>query len=138
MSILTKSWNSKIIFITLITFAWVSTSWSADSALISAQLKQLDRYNGAIILDISSTAPATLIVELVLPNGNRIVHTSPNASKRNKKQNSVKWLLKNTSAGEMEFLFQTDKSFTPSDCSVTLRYKDRASNKLTEQRVPIE
>lgn len=99
---------------------------------VTARLYQTDDSMTFIEINLTSPAPPTLIVEMRLPPGSQIVRTSPQFSKQNKKNNTIKWLLKNVKDSSLTIQLVTRSKLDLGSTSVHIRYRSRNSGSLKE------
>jgi len=67
-----------------------------------------------------------------MPQGSRIIETSPKFSKQNKKNHSVKWLVKNVKTGASTIKIVTQADLDLGSSHVLIRYRDSDDGKLRE------
>ena len=99
---------------------------------VTARLYQADDSMTFIEINLTSPAPPTLIVEMRLPPGSKILRASPEFSKQNKKNNTIKWLLKNVKDGSVTIQLVTRSKLDLGATSVDIRYRSRNSGSLKE------
>ena len=109
-----------------------STPFSAYAEVVSARVYQEKGTTTFIEITLSKPAPATVIVEMRLPQGSRIMETSPKFSKQNKKNHSVKWLMKNVKTGSSTIKIVTQTDLDLGSSHVLVRYRDSNDGKLRE------
>jgi len=121
-----------LIIIFLVPVFFFSTVLSAHAAVVSARVYQENGTTTFIEIKLSKPAPATLIVEMRMPQGSRIIETSPKFSKQNKKNHSVKWLVKNVKTGASTIKIVTQADLDLGSSHVLIRYRDSDDGKLRE------
>ncbi len=113
--------------VTLLCFANLSLAET-----VTARLYQSDDSMTFIEINLTSPAPPTLIVEMRIPPGSQILRTSPQFSKQNKKNNTIKWLLKNVKESSFTIQLVTQSKLDLGSTSVHIRYRSRESGSLKE------
>lgn len=99
---------------------------------LTARLYQAEGFRTFIEINLTSPAPPTLIVEMRLPPGSQILRSSPHFSKQNKKNNTVKWLLKNVKESSLTIELVTQSKLELGSTSAYVRYRSRDSGTLKE------
>lgn len=87
------------------------------------------------LVEVTSPAPSSLIVQHFHPTGITIIGTSPQANKVNPGSGIAKWFLKNIQPGTYRFSLSFNKSVTQGDIRLILRYRDPASGSFKESAV---
>ena len=121
-----------LIIILLVPVFFFSTPLSAYAEVVSARVYQENGTTTFIEIKLSTPAPATFIVEMRMPQGSRIIETSPKFSKQNKKNYSVKWLMKNVKTGVSTIKIVTQSDLDLRSSHVLIRYRDSNDGKLRE------
>ena len=130
------SLKTRTLYMVMVTFMGVVTLLCfANLSLaetVTARLYQSDDSMTFIEINLTSPAPPTLIVEMRIPPGSQILRTSPQFSKQNKKNNTIKWLLKNVKESSFTIQLVTQSKLDLGSTSVHIRYRSRESGSLKE------
>jgi len=84
-------------------------------------------------ISIDSPPPSSLIITHVIPPGNTVKDTTPNADKIKKR--TVKWLLKNNSQGIMSFHLDFTHPVSADSLYFELRYRKDSTGSSQSIRV---
>ncbi len=130
------SLKTRTLYMVMVTFMSVVTLLCfanlSRAETVTARLYQSDDSLTFIEINLTSPAPPTLIVEMRIPPGSQILTTSPQFSKQNKKNNTIKWLLKNVKESSFTIQLVTQSKLDLGSTSVHIRYRSRESGSLKE------
>ncbi len=130
------SLKTRTLYMVMVTFMSVVTLLCfanlSHAETVTARLYQSDDSLTFIEINLTSPAPPTLIVEMRIPPGSQILRTSPQFSKQNKKNNTIKWLLKNVKESSFTIQLVTQSKLDLGSTSVHIRYRSRESGSLKE------
>ncbi|PID41656.1 MAG: hypothetical protein CR981_03025 [Proteobacteria bacterium] len=123
-------YTGKTLFVISCSLLFVSTvillplNGSARGASVTSRLLEGENNCVAIVLNIDSPPPASLIVHLFLPGSVRLTGSAPDPSKINKKNNSVKWLFKKVGAGQQLISVCLTQPVNLDQLTARVRYHD--------------
>lgn len=107
----------------------------ANAENVTAHIYQNGETITNIDISLSPPSPNTLIVEMRLPPGSRVLKTMPPFSKQNKDDNTIKWLLKNIKEPTVTIQLVSQTRLDLGSTTVNIRYRDRNSGDLQELQV---
>lgn len=122
-----------LVIVTFISFiAPLSFPLLSYAETVTARLYQTGETMTFIDINLTPPAPPTLIVEMKLPSGSKIIKTMPPFSKQNKKNNTIKWLLKNVKDTSFTIQLVTQAKLDLGSTTAHIRYRNRETGSLKE------
>ena len=96
----------------------------------------LGRDGDKLILKLSlpSPPPVNLIAQITVPPGVKIVSTSPQAAKVDRKKSQIKWLVKNPRPGAAQFSVTTSPGADPASASAVVLYRNPGDGSMVKIR----
>lgn len=126
----------KTLYLLMVTFISIIAPLSfpllSFAETVTARLYQTAETKTFIDIKLTPPAPPTLIVEMKLPSGSNVIKTMPPFSKQNKKNNTIKWLLKNVKDTSFSIQLITQAKLDLGSTTVHIRYRNRDTGSLTE------
>ena len=130
------SLQTKTLYLVMVTFISIIASLSfprlSYAETVSARLYQTGESKTFIDINLTPPAPPTLIVEMKLPPGSKIIKAKPPLSKQNKKDNTIKWLLKKVKGKSLTLQLVTQTKLDLGSTTVHIRYRNRDTGSLKE------
>ncbi len=126
--------NTLLLILTFILLTCTALSGYAAST-VDAKYQSVSNNKVVFLVEVGSPAPSSLIVSHKHPPGNRLMSTSPAATKMNQKAGVSKWLLKNVRPGVYPFSLSFKNPVAPRSLSFTVRHRDAASGKMQESLI---
>lgn len=129
--------SAKKIILLILTFIFlISLSQNVSGAsFVSAKYQSVANNKVVFLVEVGNPAPSSLIVSHKHPPSNRLLSSSPAATKMNQKAGVSKWLLKNVKPGVYPFSLSFKNPVVPRTVSLTVRHRDVASGKFQEKLI---
>ena len=105
---------------------------ACQAAPVSATIYLQDGSKAVLEINLVNPVPASLIVQIALPPTARVVATSPGGAKIERGSNSVKWLLKNPSAGTIYLSVTSAGGFDQKSLSGVVLFRRQPDGSLVK------
>jgi hypothetical protein len=86
-------------------------------------------------LNISEPVPASIIISLNLPPQFAILEAAPPVKKHSKKDNEVKWLLKDLQPGRHQITYRLSSPLPPEQFECIVQYRDPRTGEMVSRKI---
>ena len=105
---------------------------ACQAAPVSATVYLQNGSKAVLEINLANPVPASLIAQIALPPTARIATTSPGGAKIERGSNSVKWLLKNPSAGTIYLSVTSADGFDQKSLSGVVLFRRQPDGSLVK------
>lgn len=126
------------VLLIVVLFVFVAASFA--NCLANQGQATLRAEDGKLVLSVNlpNPPPVNLITKLKFQATTRIISTSPEADKIDKKKSTIKWLIKNPQPGQLRLSVKTSPAVQPSSASAVVTYRKPGDGSLIKIQAVIE
>jgi len=108
---------------------------AAANQLVEVYHHQDKEGKARLELNISEPVPASIIISLNLPPQFDVLDSTPPVKKHSKKDNEVKWLLKDLQPGRHVITYLLSSPLPPEQFECIVQYRDPRTGQMISQQI---